>query len=80
MVGDKNKQNRIKKVENKKKLDPRISVTFSILRSIKEDMDQRAKSLRMSRTDYIRALVLWELDRGPEAAFDLPRRPRRSDG
>jgi hypothetical protein len=56
--------------------DPHISVSFSIPISVKEEMDRRAKRLRLSRTDYLKALVLWELDKGEDAPFDLPRIPR----
>jgi hypothetical protein len=56
--------------------DPHISVSFSIPVSVKEDMDRRAKRLRLSRTDYIKLIVLWDLDKGEDAPFDFPRKPR----
>ncbi len=29
----------------------------------------------MSRTDYLKMMVLWELDKGEDAPFDMPRKP-----
>jgi len=50
------------------------SVSFSLSMSIRERLDRRVARLRMSRTDYLKALVLWELDKGEDADFDLPRK------
>ena len=38
-------------------------------------MDRRIQTLRMSRTDYLKMMVLWELDKGEDAPFDMPRKP-----
>jgi hypothetical protein len=55
--------------------DPHVSVSFSLPRSIKKEMDDRARSLRISRSDYLKLMVLWELDKGKDAPFDMPRTP-----
>ena len=55
--------------------DVHVSVSFSLPISIKELMDRRIERLRMSRTDYLKMMVLWELDKGEDAPFDMPRKP-----
>lgn len=55
--------------------DPHVSVSFSLPRSVKDRMDRRIAKLLISRTDYLKLMVLWELDKGEEAAFDFPRKP-----
>jgi hypothetical protein len=55
--------------------DPHVSVSFSLPRSVKEEMDRRAKTLRITRTNYLKLMVLWELDKGADAPFDMPRTP-----
>ena len=45
--------------------------SFSIPRSIKEKINDRARSLRMTRSDYLKALVLQDLDRGPDAPLEI---------
>jgi hypothetical protein len=55
--------------------DPHVSVSFSLPLSVKKEMDRRAKSLRISRSDYLKFMVLWELDKGADAPFDMPRTP-----
>ena len=55
--------------------DPHISVSFSLPRSVKDRMDRRIDRLLISRTDYLKLMVLWELDKGEEAPFDFPRKP-----
>jgi hypothetical protein len=55
--------------------DPHVSCSFSIPVSVKEDMDDRAKRLRLSRTDYIKLIILWDLNKGKDAPFDFPLSP-----
>lgn len=55
--------------------DPHVSVSFSLPRSVKDRMDRRIANLLISRTDYLKLMVLWELDKGDEAPFDFPRKP-----
>jgi hypothetical protein len=54
--------------------DIHISVSFSLPKSVKEEMDRRIERLRMSRTDYLKAMVLWELDKGEDADFNFPKK------
>jgi hypothetical protein len=56
--------------------DPHVSVSFSLPKSIKEQMDERISTLRITRSDYLKWMVLWELDKGADAPFDMPRLPR----
>jgi hypothetical protein len=60
--------------------DVHVSVSFSLPMSIKEQMDRRIRTLRMSRTDYLKMMVLWELDKGEDAPFDMPRKPAPLSG
>jgi hypothetical protein len=46
-------------------------LSFSVPRSIKEKINERARSLRMTRSDYLKTLVLSDLDRGPEAPLEI---------
>jgi hypothetical protein len=55
--------------------DIHVSVSFSLPLSVKAQMDRRIQMLRMSRTDYLKTMVLWELDKGEDAHFDMPRKP-----
>jgi hypothetical protein len=55
--------------------DIHVSVSFSLPLSVKDLMDRRIERLRMSRTDYLKMMVLWELDKGEDAPFDMPRKP-----
>jgi len=55
--------------------DIHVSVSFSLPLSVKELMDRRTQRLRMSRTDYLKMMVLWELDKGDDSPFDMPRKP-----
>lgn len=56
--------------------DPHTSVSFSLPKSIKEKLDKRIDRLNITRSDYLKWMVLWELDKGEDAPFDMPRRPR----
>jgi hypothetical protein len=56
--------------------DSHVSVSFSFPKSIKEEMDQRIASLRITRSDYLKWMILSDLDKGPDALFDFPRKPR----
>ena len=63
---------------NQPESDPHVSCSFSIPVSVKEDMDAmdaRAKRLRLSRTDYIKLIILWDLNKGKDAPFDFPLSP-----
>jgi hypothetical protein len=44
-------------------------------RSLAIELDERAKKLRLTRTDYLRLLVLADLDRGGNLRIDLPEVP-----
>jgi hypothetical protein len=57
-------------MDNTDQADPHVSVSFSLPVSVKSDMDKRAKSLRISRSDYLKLMVLWDLDHGPDAPFE----------
>lgn len=46
-------------------------LSFSVPRSIKEKINERARSLRMTRSDYLKTLVLSDLDRGPDAPLEI---------
>lgn len=46
-------------------------LSFSVPRSIKEKINERARRLRMTRSDYLKTLVLADLDRGPDAALEI---------
>lgn len=61
--------------DSTRQTDPHVSVSFSIPKSIKAEMDKRISSLRISRSDYLKLMILWELDQGPEAFFNMPRKP-----
>jgi hypothetical protein len=55
--------------------DPHVSVSFSVPRSIKEAMDIRIRSLKITRSDYLKFMVLFDLDKGPTGDFEYPRKP-----
>ena len=57
-------------------LDKHVTLSISLPRSVKADLDRRCKSLRMTRTDYLKQMILWDLDKGEGALFDFPRTPR----
>jgi hypothetical protein len=42
--------------------DRYVSCSFSLPRGVKRDMDERAARLRLTRTDYLKLLVLADLD------------------
>ena len=46
-------------------------LSFSVPRSIKEKINERARRLRMTRSDYLKTLVLADLDRGPDAGLEI---------
>jgi hypothetical protein len=56
--------------------DAHVSVSFSLPLYVKREMDRRCQRLRISRTDYLKFMVLWELDKGEDAPFDMPRTPK----
>lgn len=55
--------------------DLHVSCSFSLPRSIKSEMDLRAARLRLTRTDYLKLLVLADLDKG-DAPLEITRTPR----
>jgi hypothetical protein len=55
--------------------DHHVSCSFSLPRSIKGEMDERAARLRLTRTDYLKLLVLADLDKG-DAPLEIIRTPR----
>jgi hypothetical protein len=55
--------------------DPHVSVSFSVPKSIKKAMDIRIRSLKITRSDYLKFMVLWDLDKGPTGDFEYPRKP-----
>ena len=52
------------------KKDLAEALSFSVRRSLKTKITERARSLGISRTDYIKRLVLLDLERGPEAPLE----------
>jgi hypothetical protein len=46
-------------------------LSFSVPRSIKDKINERARRLRMTRSDYLKTLVLSDLDRGPDAPLEI---------
>jgi hypothetical protein len=54
------------------------SLSFSVPRSIKERINERARRLRMTRSDYLKILVLSDLDRGLDASLEI--RPSADEG
>jgi hypothetical protein len=67
----------IPKSKDKPDLDTHVTLSISLPRSVKADMDRRCESLRMARTDYVKQMILWDLDKGEGALFDFPRTPRK---
>lgn len=57
--------------------DPHTTATFSLPTSMKEEMDERAAKLRLSRTDYLRLLVMADLDKGDSAPLVIERHPSK---
>jgi hypothetical protein len=55
--------------------DPHVSASFSMPQSIKKEMDRRCQRLRLSRTEYLKLLVVQDLDKGEDAPFDISRKP-----
>jgi hypothetical protein len=56
---------------------PYTTCTISLPVSLKEDLDKRAASLRLTRTDYLRLLVLADLAKGEGAPMpELAPKPR----
>ena len=51
--------------------DNSVSMSFSVKRSLKIKITERARSLGISRTDYIKRLVLMDLERGPDAPLEF---------
>jgi hypothetical protein len=56
--------------DSAQEIDPHVSVSFSVPKSIKEAMDIRIRSLKITRSDYLKLMVLWDLDKGPDGVFD----------
>lgn len=54
--------------------DPHTTCSFSLPTSMKEDIDVRAAKLRLTRTDYLRLLVMADLDKG-DAPLVVERHP-----
>ena len=55
---------RKKKAPKSDQGDHHVSCSFSFPKSMKEEMDKRAERLRLSRTDYLKMLVINDLDKG----------------
>lgn len=54
-------------------------LSFSVPRSIKERINERARRLRLTRSDYLKILVLADLDRGMDAPIQLNASPEGLD-
>jgi hypothetical protein len=52
--------------------DPHVSRTISMPRSLAVEMDDRAKRLGLTRTDYVRLLIVADLHKGGNLKIDLP--------
>lgn len=60
--------------------DHHVSCSFSLPIGVKRDMDERAARLRLTRTDYLKLLVLADLDKGPDTPLEIIRTPRDPKG
>jgi hypothetical protein len=56
--------------------DTYVSVSISLPKSLKREINERALRLRMTRTDYVKALLLADLSQGPDAPFVVEYKPR----
>ena len=56
--------------------DTYVSLSISVPKSLKSEIHERALSLRMTRTDYVKALIMADLSQGPDAPFALTLSPR----
>jgi len=55
--------------------DPHVTRTFSMPRSLAIELDERAEKLRLTRTDYLRLLVLADLQEGGNLQINLSEVP-----
>jgi hypothetical protein len=53
------------------KRDLAEALSFSVKRSLKIKITERARSLGISRTDYIKRCILQDLERGPDAPLEF---------
>lgn len=56
--------------------DRYVSLSISVPKSLRGEIHERALSLRLTRTDYIKALIIADLSRGKDAPFALELQPR----
>jgi hypothetical protein len=56
--------------------DTYVSLSISVPKSLRREIHERALSLRITRTDYVKALIIADLSQGPEAPFSLTYNPR----
>jgi hypothetical protein len=56
--------------------DTYVSLSISVPKSLREEIHERALSLRITRTDYVKALIIADLSHGPDAPFSLTYQPR----
>jgi hypothetical protein len=55
--------------------DTYVSLSISVPKSMRKEIHERALSLRMTRTDYIKALIVADLSQGPNAPFTYTQTP-----
>jgi hypothetical protein len=56
--------------------DTYVSLSISVPKSLRREIHERALSLRITRTDYVKALIIADLSHGPDAPFSLTYNPR----
>lgn len=56
--------------------DTYVSLSISVPKSLRKEIHERALSLRLTRTDYVKALIIADLSAGPDAPFALTYKPR----
>jgi hypothetical protein len=54
-----------------RKRDLAEALSFSVRRSLKIKITERARSLGITRTDYIKRLIILDLERGPKAPLEF---------
>jgi hypothetical protein len=56
--------------------DSYVSLSISVPKSLRTEIHERALSLRLTRTDYVKALIIQDLSQGKDAPFALTYKPR----
>lgn len=52
---------------NHQDLDRHVTFSVSLPAYVKANMDRRCESLQITRTDYVKQMILWDLDKGEGA-------------